>query len=106
MFRDGNGDPKLLQVLGPYQDAWSPYSGVLAKFITSMLREEPPTIVGDGQQSRDFTYIDNDFQVNLLAATAPAEKASGRVLNVAACEAISLLQIANDFGRRLATAGL
>ncbi|MGZ4816750.1 MAG: NAD-dependent epimerase/dehydratase family protein, partial [Terriglobales bacterium] len=50
---------RYFNIFGPRQDPSSPYSGVLAKFITQMLRGEQPTIHGDGEQSRDFTYIDN-----------------------------------------------
>ena len=50
---------RYFNIFGPRQDPTSPYSGVLAKFITQMLRGERPTIFGDGTQSRDFTYVDN-----------------------------------------------
>jgi len=74
---------RYFNIFGPRQDPTSPYSGVLAKFTTQMLRGETPTIFGDGSQSRDFTYIDNAVQANLLAANAPAEKVAGRMFNVA-----------------------
>ncbi len=74
---------RYFNIFGPRQDPSSPYSGVLAKFITQMLRGEQPTIFGDGGQSRDFTYIDNAVSANLLAARAPAAKVAGRVFNVA-----------------------
>ena len=74
---------RYFNIFGPRQDPSSPYSGVLAKFITLMLRGEQPTIFGDGEQSRDFTYIDNAVEANLLACTAPAAKAAGQVFNVA-----------------------
>ncbi|HWX94982.1 MAG TPA: SDR family oxidoreductase [Terriglobales bacterium] len=74
---------RYFNIFGPRQDPTSPYSGVLAKFITQMLRGEQPTIFGDGGQSRDFTYIDNAVDANLLASKAPADKAAGRVFNVA-----------------------
>jgi UDP-glucose 4-epimerase len=74
---------RYFNIFGPRQDPTSPYSGVLAKFITQMLRGEEPTIFGDGGQSRDFTYIDNAVSANLLAAHAPAEPVAGRVFNVA-----------------------
>jgi nucleoside-diphosphate-sugar epimerase len=74
---------RYFNIFGPRQDPTSPYSGVLAKFITQMLRGEQPTIFGDGSQSRDFTYIDNAVDANLLASKAPADKAAGRVFNVA-----------------------
>ncbi len=74
---------RYFNIFGPRQDPSSPYSGVLAKFITQMLAGEDPTILGDGLQSRDFTYIDNTVEANLLAAEAPAESAAGKVFNVA-----------------------
>ncbi len=74
---------RYFNIFGPRQDANSQYSAVLAKFITNMLAGQPPTVFGDGEQSRDFTYIDNCVQANLRACTAPAEKVAGRVFNVA-----------------------
>ena len=74
---------RYFNIFGPRQDPTSPYSGVLAKFITQMLNGEQPTIFGDGKQSRDFTYIDNTVEANLLAAKAPASQAAGQVFNVA-----------------------
>ena len=74
---------RYFNIFGPRQDPTSPYSGVLAKFITQMLNGEEPTILGDGEQSRDFTYIDNAVHANLLAAKAPADEVAGRVFNVA-----------------------
>src|ERR1700677_1190508 len=66
---------RYFNIFGPRQDPSSPYSGVLAKFITQMLRGEQPTIFGDGEQSRDFTYIDNAVEANLLACKAPPAEA-------------------------------
>ena len=74
---------RYFNVFGPYQDPTSHYSGVLAIFCRKMLAGEQPTIFGDGQQSRDFTYIENVVHANLLAAAASAEKVSGRVINAA-----------------------
>jgi nucleoside-diphosphate-sugar epimerase len=74
---------RYFNIFGPRQDPSSPYSGVLAKFITLMLSGEQPTIFGDGEQSRDFTYIDNAVEANLLACKAPAAQAAGKVFNVA-----------------------
>ena len=65
---------RYFNVFGPYQDPTSHYSGVLAIFCRRMLAGEQPTIYGDGEQSRDFTYIDNVVRGNLLAAEAAAEK--------------------------------
>jgi nucleoside-diphosphate-sugar epimerase len=74
---------RYFNIFGPRQDPSSPYSGVLAKFSLQMLRGEQPTIFGDGEQSRDFTYIDNAVSANLLACSAPAAECAGRMFNVA-----------------------
>jgi UDP-glucose 4-epimerase len=81
---------RYFNIFGPRQDPSSPYSGVLAKFITQMLAGQQPTIFGDGEQSRDFTYIDNAVEANLLACKAPAEQAAGKVFNVATGRQVTL----------------
>ena len=83
---------RYFNVFGPHQDPTSQYSGVLAIFCRKMLAGEQPTIYGDGEQSRDFTYIDNVVAANLLAAEAPGEKVAGRMMNVATGSAVSLNQ--------------
>ncbi len=83
---------RYFNIFGPRQDPTSPYSGVLAKFITQMLEGQQPTIFGDGSQSRDFTYIDNAVSANLLAAHAPAAQVAGRVFNVATGTRVDLNQ--------------
>jgi UDP-glucose 4-epimerase len=81
---------RYFNVFGPYQDPTSHYSGVLAIFCRLMLAGEQPTIYGDGEQSRDFTYIDNVVHANLLAAAAPAGKVSGQMMNTASGTRITL----------------
>jgi len=81
---------RYFNIFGPRQDPTSPYSGVLAKFIIQMLRGEQPTIFGDGEQSRDFTYIDNAVSANLLACKAPSQKVAGGVFNVATGRRVNL----------------
>ncbi|MDP9267819.1 MAG: SDR family oxidoreductase [Acidobacteriota bacterium] len=88
---------RYFNIFGPRQDPASQYSAVLAKFISQMLRGEQPTIFGDGEQSRDFTYIDNCVAANLLACSAPAAKVSGGVFNVACGERVTV----NDVFRAL-----
>ena len=83
---------RYFNVFGPYQDPTSQYSGVLAVFCRRMLAGEQPTIYGDGEQSRDFTYIDNVVHANLLAAAAPAEKVAGQMMNTATGTRITLNQ--------------
>jgi len=81
---------RYFNVFGPRQDPTSAYSGVLSLFSSKMLAGEAPTIYGDGEQSRDFTYVDNVVDANLLACHAPSEMVSGRAFNVACNRAISL----------------
>jgi UDP-glucose 4-epimerase len=83
---------RYFNVFGPYQDPTSHYSGVMALFCRKMLAGEQPIIYGDGEQSRDFTYIDNVVHANLLAASAPADKVSGRVMNAATASRTTLNQ--------------
>ncbi|HEY68191.1 MAG TPA: SDR family oxidoreductase [Thermoflexia bacterium] len=82
---------RYFNVFGPRQDPASQYAAVIPKFITALLRDEPPTIYGDGHQSRDFTYVSNVVRANLLAATAP--DVSGRVFNVACGERYTVLDL-------------
>ena len=70
---------RYFNVFGPRQDPASPYSGVISLFCTAALRKQTPTIFGDGEQTRDFTYVDNIVRLNLLAARSP--KAPGNVYN-------------------------
>jgi nucleoside-diphosphate-sugar epimerase len=84
---------RYFNVFGPRQGADSPYSGVLAKFIQQMLEGARPTIFGNGEQGRDFTYIDNIVSANLLACAAPAEKVAGKVFNVACGQQHTLQEI-------------
>lgn len=81
---------RYFNVFGPRQDPTSMYSGVLAIFINKMLAGEQPTIYGDGEQSRDFTYIDNVVSGNLLACEAPAEQVAGKYFNVATGSRVTL----------------
>jgi len=84
---------RYFNVFGPYQDPASPYSAVLAIFCRKMLAGEQPIIYGDGEQSRDFTYIENVVNGSILAATAPAGKVSGRVMNLATGARMTLNQV-------------
>ncbi len=73
---------RYFNVFGPKQGADSPYSGVIARFISDMLQGTVPTICGTGHQSRDFTFISNVVSANLLACSAPRELVTGEVFNV------------------------
>jgi nucleoside-diphosphate-sugar epimerase len=81
---------RYFNIFGPRQDPSSPYSGVLAKFCTAFLEDTQPVIFGDGEQTRDFTYVDNAVQANLLACEAP--NVSGKVFNVGVGVRFSLNQ--------------
>jgi len=82
---------RYFNVFGPRQNPGSPYSGVISLFVDAMLAGKSPQIHGDGQQTRDFTYVDDVVQGVLLAAERP--DVSGRVLNVAAGGRVSLLDL-------------
>jgi UDP-N-acetylglucosamine/UDP-N-acetyl-alpha-D-glucosaminouronate 4-epimerase len=90
---------RYFNVFGPRQAFDSPYSGVIAKFCTSMLKGESPTIYGDGLQSRDFTYVENVIQANLAAAEAPSDKVIGKVFNIAGGQSTSLLQLFRELNQ-------
>jgi UDP-glucose 4-epimerase len=83
---------RYFNVFGPRQDPSSPYSGVIALFATALLAGKPVTIVGDGEQTRDFTYVSNIVDGVLRAVTAP--DASGEVINVATGRQISINELA------------
>lgn len=83
---------RYFNVFGPRQDPKSTYAAVIPRFITTVLRGVPPTVYGDGLQTRDFTYIDNVIQANLAACLAP-KTACGKVVNIACGERVSLLDI-------------
>ena len=82
---------RYFNVFGPRQDPGSQYSGVVSRFISALLSGEQPVIYGDGEQSRDFTYIDNVVAANLNAAAAKG--ASGKVINVANGQRITLNEL-------------
>ena len=82
---------RYFNVFGPRQDPNSQYSGVIARFITALLQGNSPVVYGDGEQTRDFTYIDNVVMAVLAACTAP--RASGEVINVATGDRVSLNQL-------------
>ena len=85
---------RYFNVFGPRQDPSSTYSGVVSRFISALLSGERPVIYGDGEHSRDFTYIDNVVAANLSAAEAKA--ASGKVINVANGDSITLNRLLSE----------
>lgn len=90
---------RYFNVFGPRQSFNSPYSGVIARFCTLALEGTAPTIFGDGLQSRDFVYIDNVVQANILGAERPSDKVAGRFFNVGGGESINLLQLVDELGK-------
>ncbi len=96
VFADIYGLPavslRYFNIFGPYQDPASEYAAVIPKFIKSMLKGEAPVIYGDGEQSRDFTYIDNAVEANLLACLS-GKVGRGEIINVACGERYSLNQM-------------
>jgi nucleoside-diphosphate-sugar epimerase len=81
---------RYFNIFGPRQDPDSPYSGVLSRFATAFLEGDQPTVFGDGEQTRDFTFVENAVQANLLACEASG--ASGKVFNVGTGGRVSLNQ--------------
>jgi nucleoside-diphosphate-sugar epimerase len=88
---------RYFNIFGPRQDPGSPYSGVMAKFCTAFLEETEPVIFGDGSQSRDFTYVENAVQANLLACEAPS--VSGKVFNIGTGDRITLNDVVDTLGK-------
>jgi nucleoside-diphosphate-sugar epimerase len=88
---------RYFNIFGPRQDPSSPYSGVLAKFCTAFLEDTQPVVFGDGEQTRDFTYVDNAVQANLLACEAP--NVSGKVFNVGVGGRVSLNAVLRELGK-------
>jgi len=82
---------RYFNVFGPNQDPTSQYAAAIPAFVTSILKDKPPTIYGDGEQSRDFTYVDNVVDANLLAARA--KQTEGEVINIACGEAVTVNEI-------------
>ncbi len=92
---------RYFNVFGPRQDPTSEYSAVIPRFVTAMLKGKSPVIYGDGEQSRDFTYIDNVVEANLRAAQAP--HAAGQVMNIGVGDRITLNQIVATLNELLGT---
>ncbi|OWY73298.1 LPS biosynthesis protein WbpP [cyanobacterium TDX16] len=88
---------RYFNVFGPRQDPRSQYAAAIPAFVTAILQDRPPTVYGDGEQTRDFTYIENVIHANLLAAKA--RQTNGEVINVACGGRISINQIIADINR-------
>jgi nucleoside-diphosphate-sugar epimerase len=93
---------RYFNVFGPRQDPTSQYAAVIPLFITSILDGKPPTVHGDGLQSRDFTFVQNVVQGNLLACKAPAA-AAGQVINLACGDSTTLMSLIDQINDILGT---
>ena len=88
---------RYFNIFGPHQDPTSQYAAAIPAFVTAILKDQQPTVFGDGLQSRDFTYVDNVVEANLLAATA--EHTAGEVINIACGQAVTVnetIDVIND----------
>jgi UDP-glucose 4-epimerase len=92
---------RFFNIFGPRQRGDSPYSGVIALFITAMASGRTPTVHGDGLQSRDFTYVTNAVQALIRAAEAPG--VSGKVYNIGTGRSITILDLVDALNRLLGT---
>ena len=92
---------RYFNVFGPRQDPTSQYAAVIPRFVTAMLKGEQPVIYGDGEQSRDFSYVTNVVQANLLAATAPG--VGGQIFNIACGKRYNLLELVATINQILGT---
>ena len=88
---------RYFNVFGPRQDPKSQYAAAIPNFITAALQKKRPVVFGDGEQTRDFCFIENVVQANLLAASSPA-KLTGQVVNIACAERISLNHLIRTIG--------
>ena len=91
---------RYFNVFGPRQDPASQYAAAIPLFITAILEDRSPVVYGDGEQSRDFTYIDNAVQSNLLAAEAPRE-ACGKVFNIGVGSSVTVNEVIAQINRIL-----
>lgn len=92
---------RYFNVFGPRQRPDSAYAAVIPLFIDAILHDQRPELHGDGLQSRDFTFVDDTVSANVAAATAPAQRCSGRVYNIAGGRSISLLDLLDRLGNLL-----
>jgi len=82
---------RYFNVFGPHQDPTSQYAAAIPAFVTAILKDKPPTVYGDGEQSRDFSYVDNVVEANLLAARA--KETHGEVVNIACGAAVTVNEV-------------
>jgi len=92
---------RYFNVFGPHQDPQGAYAAVIPAFVSRILRGQPPVVYGDGEQSRDFCYVDNACEANWLAAHAPAAVCDGRALNIACQQRTTLNEIPHQLEKLL-----
>jgi len=90
---------RYFNVFGPRQDPASQYAAAIPAFVSAVLRDEPPTVYGDGEQTRDFTYIDNVVHANMLAAAAA--RTEGQIVNIACGQSVTVNQIIRQINELL-----
>ena len=90
---------RYFNVFGPRQDPLSQYAAVVPRFIRAIAEGRPVTVYGDGEQSRDFTYVDNVVAANLLASDVPSVR--GEIVNVATGGSVTVNELADTIGRLL-----
>jgi nucleoside-diphosphate-sugar epimerase len=90
---------RYFNVFGPRQNPFSQYAAAVPAFVSAILKDESPTIYGDGEQTRDFTHIDNVVHANMLAAKAP--KVQGEAVNIACGDRVSVNQIIAQINKLL-----
>ena len=88
-------------MFGPHQDPESQYAAAIPAFVSAILKGEQPLIYGDGEQTRDFTHIDNVVEANMLAAAAKTTR--GQVINVACGQSVTINQVINTINKLLGT---
>jgi UDP-N-acetylglucosamine 4-epimerase len=94
---------RYFNVFGPRQDPRGPYAAVIPRWIGQLFSGQPCVVYGDGSASRDFCYVANVVQANLLAASAPGPQAAPRIFNVACGKSTTLLELFSTIRRQIAT---
>ncbi len=94
---------RYFNIFGPKQDPYGPYAAVIPLFAEALLNNKPPTINGDGNHSRDFTYVDNAVQANLLSLFTVNAEAVNQVYNIACGQQVSLLQLYEELKKEAAS---
>ena len=92
---------RYFNVFGPRQDPQGAYAAAIPAFVSRLLRGEQPVVFGDGEQSRDFCYIENVCTANWLASQAPPEACDGKPINIACAQRTTLNAILNQLGQLL-----